>query len=62
QAEAAAMGMTVEDMVAGYVERVPLRRIGAPDDIAKVVLFLASAAADYMTGSLILVDGGHLLS
>jgi len=33
-----------------------------PDDIAKVVLFLASAAADYMTGSLVLADGGYLLS
>jgi len=39
-----------------------LQRMAEPDDIAKVVLFLASAAADYMTGSLLLVDGGNLLS
>jgi len=39
-----------------------LRRIGEPDDIAKVVLFVASRAADYMTGSLIVVDGGFLVS
>ncbi|MEE8470188.1 MAG: SDR family oxidoreductase [Dehalococcoidia bacterium] len=37
-------------------------RLGEPDDVAKVALFLVSAAADYMTGSLVLVDGGYLLS
>lgn len=42
-------------------ERVPLG-IGKPDHIAKVVLFLASDAADYMTGDVILVDGGFMLS
>jgi 2-dehydro-3-deoxy-D-gluconate 5-dehydrogenase len=36
--------------------------MGEPDDIGKVVLFLASAASDYMTGSLVVVDGGFLLS
>jgi NAD(P)-dependent dehydrogenase (short-subunit alcohol dehydrogenase family) len=41
---------------------VLFRRMGEPDDIAKVVLFLASSASDYMTGSLIVVDGGYLLS
>jgi 2-deoxy-D-gluconate 3-dehydrogenase len=35
--------------------------MGEPDDIAKVVLFLAGGAAGYMTGSLIVVDGGLLL-
>jgi NAD(P)-dependent dehydrogenase (short-subunit alcohol dehydrogenase family) len=34
--------------------------MGIPDDIAKVVLFLASGASDYMTGSLLVVDGGYL--
>jgi len=43
-------------------QRTPLGHAGEPDDIAKVVLFLASAAADYMTGSLLVVDGGYLLS
>jgi 2-deoxy-D-gluconate 3-dehydrogenase len=36
--------------------------MGRPDDVAKVVLFLASGAADYVAGSTILVDGGFLLS
>lgn len=40
------------------VPRVPLRRLGQPDEIAKVVQFLASDAASYMTGSDVLVDGG----
>jgi NAD(P)-dependent dehydrogenase (short-subunit alcohol dehydrogenase family) len=42
-------------------ERVPLRRLGEPDDIAKVALFLASDAASYMTGSVVVVDGGSLI-
>lgn len=57
-----AMGTTDEQMMQSFVQRVPLQRMGEPDDIAKVVLFLASAAADYMTGDLVLVDGGYLLS
>jgi 2-deoxy-D-gluconate 3-dehydrogenase len=36
-------------------------RLGVPDDIGKVVLFLASDMASYMTGSQIVVDGGYLL-
>jgi NAD(P)-dependent dehydrogenase (short-subunit alcohol dehydrogenase family) len=42
--------------------RVPMRRLGKPDDIAKVALFLASDAASYMTGSIVVVDGGTLIS
>jgi 2-deoxy-D-gluconate 3-dehydrogenase len=57
-----AMGTTREALIGGWVQRVPLGRMGEPDDIARVVLFVASAAADYMTGENILVDGGYLLS
>jgi 3-oxoacyl-[acyl-carrier protein] reductase len=42
-------------------EYVPLRRIGAPEDIADVVLFLASSAARYVTGQTLLADGGITL-
>ncbi|GCE22845.1 SDR family NAD(P)-dependent oxidoreductase [Dictyobacter kobayashii] len=45
-----------------FLQQIPLGRLGEPDDIAKVALFLASSAADYMTGSLLLVDGGYLLT
>ena len=40
---------------------IPLRRIGDPEDVADVVLFLASDAARYVTGQTLLVDGGLTL-
>jgi 3-oxoacyl-[acyl-carrier protein] reductase len=40
------------------MDRIPLRRPAEPEDIANVVLFLASAESDYITGQLIIVDGG----
>jgi 3-oxoacyl-[acyl-carrier protein] reductase len=39
-------------------EQIPLRRFGAPSEVASVVCFLASDAAAYVTGSVIPVDGG----
>jgi len=43
-------------------ERVPLGRFGHPDELASVALFLASPAASYITGQLICVDGGFMVS
>lgn len=40
--------------------KIPLRRLGSPDDMAGVVAFLASADADYITATTIVVDGGLL--
>lgn len=57
-------GMTEEQMQAmteAFIAAIPLRRMGDPDDIAKVALFLASPASDYMTGELVVVDGGALI-
>ncbi len=46
-----------------YMEkRIPLGRLGAPDDIGKVVVFLASDLAGYMTGAHVLVDGGAFVN
>ena len=42
--------------------RVPLQRIGEPEDIADVILFLASAASRYITGQVIAADGGLAIS
>ena len=51
---------TSDEMIQAFAARIPMRRMGAPDDIAKVALFLASNASDYMTGSVVVVDGGFL--
>ena len=57
--------LTEEDRQAiatAMLARIPLGRMGMPDDIATVAVFLASPAAGYMTGETVLVDGGVLLS
>lgn len=41
-------------------QRIPLGRFGEPDDLAGSVVFLASAASDYVTGHILWVDGGVL--
>ena len=41
--------------------QVPLKKLGTPEDVAKVAIFLASADADYITGQVISVDGGMVM-
>jgi len=61
------MGMTAENvaercnppfMVADILERIPMHRMGQPDEIARVASFLAHDASSYMTGQTLVIDGG----
>lgn len=49
----------IDDFNRPMIERTPQQRWGMPDDIAAVVLFLASRSAGFITGETILVDGGY---
>lgn len=55
-------GVDMEKMLESFLARIPMKRMGEPDDIGKAVLFLASEMSSYMTGSQIVVDGGVLLA
>jgi 2-dehydro-3-deoxy-D-gluconate 5-dehydrogenase len=57
-----AAGKSTEELLNKFQTRWPLGRPGEADDIAKVVLFYTSDAASYITGTLLVVDGGYLLS
>jgi NAD(P)-dependent dehydrogenase (short-subunit alcohol dehydrogenase family) len=46
------------DFIEALAKRIPLGRIGRPEEISGVVTFLASQASSYITGSDISVDGG----
>jgi 3-oxoacyl-[acyl-carrier protein] reductase len=73
--ELAPMGITVNAVAPGFIDtdatkhlrreevvkRIPIGRIGHPEDVAHVVSFLASAQADYITGQVIRVNGGLLM-
>jgi NAD(P)-dependent dehydrogenase (short-subunit alcohol dehydrogenase family) len=51
-----------EGYMAGRVPGIPAQRPGEPDELAAVVVFLASGAASYVTGTSIAVDGGLIIS
>ena len=45
---------------ARIMSRTPMRRLGEPAEVADVVAFLLSSAASYMTGEIVVVDGGRM--
>jgi len=51
-----------EDIKQKMKEAIPLNKFGSPDDVAAVCLFLASEAANYITGQTIVVDGGMVMA
>jgi NAD(P)-dependent dehydrogenase (short-subunit alcohol dehydrogenase family) len=51
---------STDENKAALVSTVPAKRLAKPEEIAHVIVFVASANASYMTGTSILVDGGML--
>jgi 3-oxoacyl-[acyl-carrier protein] reductase len=51
-----------EDLKAKMLAQIPLGKLGSPEDVAKLCLFLASSDADYITGQVVVVDGGMVMA
>ena len=60
--EAKEKGKSHEEILVEMAKRVPLNRLARPEEIASVVVFLASKQASYVTGTTIQVDGGYIKS
>jgi NAD(P)-dependent dehydrogenase (short-subunit alcohol dehydrogenase family) len=52
-------GMEDQAMAAVWLEMTPMHRVGQPEEIGSVALFLASDASSLMTGAIVLADGGY---
>ena len=50
-----------EDTMQELSDRTPLGRIGTPEDVARVIHFLADDASSFMTGQVLSADGGFIL-
>jgi NAD(P)-dependent dehydrogenase (short-subunit alcohol dehydrogenase family) len=61
-ASASAATTATKESTRAFMARIPMGRMGIADDIGRVALFMASDLSSYMAGSLVVVDGGYLLS
>jgi NAD(P)-dependent dehydrogenase (short-subunit alcohol dehydrogenase family) len=52
-------GMEDDAMARVWLEMTPMKRVGQPDEIGSIALFLASDASSLMTGSIVVADGGY---
>jgi NAD(P)-dependent dehydrogenase (short-subunit alcohol dehydrogenase family) len=51
-------GAVPEEIMQRVVEQIPMRRLGRPDEVARVVVFLAEPASNYITGQIYSINGG----
>ncbi len=58
--QSAASGKSIEEIAAGLAAQIPMQRIGRPEEVANLAVFLGSEAASYITGTSIQVDGGSV--
>lgn len=49
-----------EEFIRSYVQKIPLRRYGTPEDVAAAVAFLCSDEASFITGTELVIDGGQI--
>ena len=59
RAEVAPGDPTLDEVKATFASRTPLGRYGAPEEVAKLMLFLASDESSFCTGGVYMVDGGR---
>jgi 3-oxoacyl-[acyl-carrier protein] reductase len=58
QRESEITGKSIEELRQARVKDIPLKRLGRPEEVANVIVFLASECSSYVTGACVTVDGG----
>jgi glucose 1-dehydrogenase len=53
--------MKPDDFFQSFIDKIPMGRLGQPEDVARAIFWLASDESDYITGLEVIVDGGYIL-